>query len=342
MNTPLNILICSYLEDPLVERIRAHPGVEVLNAPELLPLPRYPCEHHGVPRDLDEVARARWREMLASADVCFDFDWEDPARTVERAPRLRWIQATSAGIGQVMTDSGLSARAITVTTTAGIHGTPLAEWVLTGLLHFVKDVPDLQARKAAHRWERTAMKSLAGRRALVVGLGNVGRRIAASLVALGVEVWGAGRPGRTYDVPGLTRVGTTADLGALLEQCDVVVLACPLTAETAGLLGRVELALLPPAAIVVNVSRGQVIDEAALVDALSERRLLGAVLDVAATEPLPADSPLWDLNNVLLSPHSASTVESENAALVELFLDNLDRFLAGTPLRNLFRADLGY
>lgn len=108
MHNPLRILICSYLEAPLVERIHTHPGVEVLNAPELLPVPRYPCEHHGVPRELDEAGRTRWRAMLASAEDCFDFDWEDPARLDERAPRLRWVQATSSGIGQVMADSGLS------------------------------------------------------------------------------------------------------------------------------------------------------------------------------------------------------------------------------------------
>jgi glyoxylate/hydroxypyruvate reductase A len=342
MSQPHRILICSYLEEELVERIRSHSGTEVINAPELLPVPEFPCDHGGPRRELDAGGQARWREFLASADVCFDFDWQDPARLPERAPDLRWIQATSAGIGQFMQRTGLASSSIRVTTAAGVHAAPLAEWVLTGVLHFVKDVPDLQARQAAHRWERTTIGSLSGRRALIVGLGSIGRRVTASLAALGVEVWGAGRPGHTYEIAGLSRVGTTDDLAALLPHCDIVVLACPLTPGTLRLVGAEELALLPPGAIVVNVSRGQVIDEPALVEALQAHRLLGAVLDVVAAEPLAADSALWDLDNVLLSPHSASTLVTENATLVDLFLDNLDRLVAGAPLRNEFHAEQGY
>jgi glyoxylate/hydroxypyruvate reductase A len=342
MPQPVRILVCSYLEGPLVDRIRAHPAVEVMDAPELLPVPRFPCDHHGAHRHLDEADVARWRELLGSADVCFDFDWEDPARLAERAPALRWIQASSAGIGQFMARTGLASTGVAVTTAAGVHAAPLAEWVLTGVLHFVKDVPDLQARQREHRWDRMAVRSLAGRRALVVGLGSIGRRTVAVLAALGVEVWGAGRPGRSYDVPGLTRIGSTAGLAELLPAVDIVVLACPLTPETLGLLGRTELELLPAGAIVVNVARGPVVDEEALIDALRSRHLLGAALDVTAVEPLSADSPLWDLDNVLLCPHSASTLETENASLVDLFLDNLDRFLGGTPLRNRYHPDQGY
>jgi glyoxylate/hydroxypyruvate reductase A len=342
MNQPVRILVCSYLEGPLVDRIRAHGGVEVLDAPELLPIPRYPCDHHGNHRDLDRAALDRWGELLGEAEVCFDFDWEDPSRLPQRAPHLRWIQATSAGIAQFMSRTGLDSSPIVATTAAGVHAAPLAEWVLTGVLHFVKNVPDLQARQAAHRWERMAIGSLAGRRALVVGLGHVGSRVAVTLASLGVEVWGAGRPGGSYSIPELARIGSTADLAELLPHCDIIVLACPLTPDTLGLVGGPEMALLPTGAILVNVARGQVVDEPALIEALRSRRLAGAVLDVATVEPLPVDSPLWDLDNVLVCPHSASTLATENATLVDLFLDNLDRFSAGQPLRNLFRAERGY
>ncbi len=342
MTDPLRILVCSYLEGHLVDRIRAEPGVEVLDAPELLPVPRYACDHHGGTPDLADADRSRWAGLLASADVCFDFDWEDPDRLHGRAPDLRWVQATSAGIGQFLARTGLDSTPIAFTTAAGVHAAPLAEWVLTGVLHLVKDVPDLQRRQAAHRWERLAIGSLAGRRALVVGLGRVGRQVAASLGALGVEVWGAGRPGRPYDVPELARIGATDALDELLPHSDILVLACPLTRETLGLIGPAELALLPEGAVVVNVARGRVVDEPGLVEALRSGRLLGAALDVAATEPLPDSSPLWDLPNVLLCPHSASTLVTENATLVELFLDNLGRFRAGAPLRNLYEAGRGY
>jgi glyoxylate/hydroxypyruvate reductase A len=342
MHNPLHILVCSYLEADQVDRIRAVAGVEVTSVPELLPVPRFPCDHHGARPELDDAGRSRWASLLEAADVCFDIDWDDPAALPARAPRLRWVQASSAGIGQFMVRTGLAASAISFTTAAGVHAAPLAEFALSGVLHFVKDVPDLQERRRARTWDRTAVGSLAGRRLLVVGLGHIGRRVATTFAGLGVEVWGAGRPGQTYDVAALTRTATTDDLAALLPHCDIVVLAVPLTPATDGLIGAAELAALPDRAILVNVARGSVVDEPAMIDALASRRLLGAVLDVTAREPPPGDSPLWELPNVLLCPHSASTLVTENATLVDLFLDNLERFRAGAPLRNLYRAELGY
>jgi glyoxylate/hydroxypyruvate reductase len=128
----------------------------------------------------------------------------------------------------------------------------------------------------------------------------------------------------------------------MLPGCDILVLCCALTPETEGVIGRAELALLPEHAIVVNIGRGQLVDEEAMIEALRGGRLGAAVLDVARVEPLPQGSPLWDLDNVLISPHSASTVATENAALVELFLENLQRFRSGAPMRNRYRADRGY
>jgi phosphoglycerate dehydrogenase-like enzyme len=314
----------------------------VLNAPELLPQPRYASDHTGSRRDLDEAGLRRWRRLLAQAEVCFDFDWDQPEMLPERATKLRWIQATSAGIGGFMDRTGLSASSITVTTAAGVHAVPLSEWVLTGVLHFVKEIPLLQARQREHRWQRTAVGALAGRRAVVVGLGHVGRRVAHVLAALGVEVWGAGRQGGSYDGAGLARVGSTAALAGMLPGCDILVLCSPLTPETEGIIGRAELTLLPEHAIVVNIGRGQLVDEEAMIEALRARRLGGAVLDVARVEPLPQDSPLWNLDNVLICPHSASTFANENAALVELFLENLQLFRSGGPMRNQYRADRGY
>jgi glyoxylate/hydroxypyruvate reductase len=342
MSTQLKVLVCSYFEESLIERIRLHEGIDVINVPELLPVPRFPCDHHGAARELSSSEMARWKELMATAEVCLDFDWSDPISLPLDAPRLRWIQATSSGIGAFMTSSGLASSDVLVSTAAGIHATPLAEWVLTGVLHFVKGVPDLLDGQRAHRWERTAVRSLAGKRAIIVGLGNVGRAAGAALRALGVEIWGAGRPGHTYETPGFSRFTTTDRLAEVLPECDIVVLACPLTSDTVGLLGAEEIALLSREAIIVNVSRGQVINEEALIDALEHRRLCGAALDVAATEPLPVGSKLWDLDNVLICPHSASTLTTENEALTDLFLDNLDRFLTGMPLHNLYQADRGY
>jgi phosphoglycerate dehydrogenase-like enzyme len=143
-------------------------------------------------------------------------------------------------------------------------------------------------------------------------------------------------------VVGVTRTGVAADLQELLRSCDIMALACPLTPETFRLIGAAELAALGPDGILVNISRGAVVDESALINALRERAIRGAVLDVAEVEPLAAESPLWDLGNVLISPHSASTLATENTVLVDLFLRNLALFQAGEPLINRYDPVRGY
>jgi glyoxylate/hydroxypyruvate reductase len=341
----LTIVIGSYLEADLVARIEAAPSVaHVGYEPDLLPVPRYRCDHNGRRRDLSEGDLDRWRSIAATADVFFDFDWLDPAGMADLAKngRLRWVQATSAGIGAFMQRTGLDRSGLTATTAGGIHAIPLAEFAVMGALHFVKGVPDLRERQQARHWERYTTRQLAGQRALVVGLGGVGRRVAASFAALGVEVWGLGRDGRSYEVDGVTRVITRRELDETLPSIDVVVLACPLTEETEGLFGRRQLELLPRRAVLVNVARGQVVDQQALIDQLRAGRLGGACLDVFATEPLPVDSPLWAMDNVIVSPHSASTVATENAALTDLFIDNLGRFADGRLLRNRYEPADGY
>jgi glyoxylate/hydroxypyruvate reductase A len=336
------VLISTYLEPEYVGRIEAVDGVEVLYQPDLLPAPRYGNDHGGVRPELSEEDRERWLGLLGRAEVAFDFDWWAPAALLANAPRLRWVQATSAGIGGFVQRYGLADGDLVMTTAAGVHAAPLAEFALTGALHFVKDVPGLQRSQAAHHWQRHVSGQLSGRTATVVGLGSIGRQVARVFDQLGVRVTGIGRPGRDYQLPQSIRLRSTAELDAVLPGTDVLVLACPLTPETENLIDADRIALLPPGAVLVNVARGQVVDEPALTAALVAGRLAGAALDVFAVEPLPPGSPLWDLPNVLVSPHSASTAAAENALLTDLFLDNLHRYRAGQPLRNVYRRDLGY
>jgi phosphoglycerate dehydrogenase-like enzyme len=343
MTDSLTIVIGSYLEPDLVGRIQAaQPANRVIYEPDLLPAPRYRCDHSAPPRDLSSADLERWRSLTGQADIFFDFDWLDPAGMAARNGRLRWIQASSAGIGGFMPRTGLDRAPITVTTAGGIHAVPLAEFALMGALHFIKGVPDLRQRQQARHWERYTTRQLAGERALVVGLGGMGRQVVATFAALGVEVIGLGRDGRTYDVPGLRRVIYREDLEAVLPEAGILILCCPLTPQTYGLIGRKQLALLPPRAVLVNIARGQVVDQEALIDALAAGQLAGACLDVFTPEPLRGDSPLWGMGNVLVSPHSASTVATENALLTDLFIDNLDRFTTGRPLRNRYESDRGY
>lgn len=324
----VDVLIATSLEPELVPLIEAvDPRLRVHYHPDLLPVPRFPSDHDGIKPKLDPL---RWGELLARAEIMYGLDWVDPGGMPKACPRLSWVQGTSAGMGGYLARHGLLDVDFTITTAAGVHGLPLAEFALTGVLHFVKDVPGLLDRKAERRWKRHTSSHLAGRRALVVGTGGIGREVGALFTAIGVHVRGLGSG------------ATDADLDRALPDTDVLVLACPLTERTAGLISRERLALLPAHAIVVNLARGLVVDETALLDALRAGTLGGACLDVVHTEPLPPDSPVWDAPNLLLSPHSASNVVEENSRIVDLFTDNLRRYLVGEPLRNVFDAERGY
>lgn len=339
----VHVLVASPLEPEHVARIEAAgPRVSVLYEPDLLPVPRYPCDHTGVPRSLSPAGLDRWAALRQRADVSFDFDWQAPGDMAANCPRLRWVQGTSAGIGGFLDRTGLAATPLVFTTAAGVHAIPLAEFALLGLLYFAKDMPLLARRQRQRHWQRLAVGQLAGRRALLVGLGGTGRAVARLLAAAGVEVTGMTRTPRHRDAPGVASFVTQDQLGAVLPAVDALVLACPLTEQTRHLIAARELALMRPGAVLVNISRGQVVDEDALTAALSSGHLGGACLDVFETEPLPASSPLWQLENVIISPHSASTVATENHLLTELFTDNLQRWLAGRPLRNLYDRTAGY
>ncbi len=341
------VLIASYLEPELVETIRAAWDGEVLYEPALLPRPRYKADHGGEKPALDSDGEQRWRDLLARAEICFDFDWWQPGRLRQNAPRLRWVQATSAGIGGFIQRYGLDQGEVIFTTAAGTHAVPLTEFALTGALYLIRGVPDLLGRQRRHHWERYTAASLAGRRVTVVGLGAIGRTAAATFASLGTTVTGVARPGGSRPVIAGVTVMDTDQLDAVLPATDVLILTTPLTPATIGLLDRRRLELLPDGAVIVNIARGPVIDTSALAGVLADGlpgggRLGGAALDVTDPEPLPADSPLWDRADVLISPHSASTVATENETLTRLFLDNLERWRAGQPLRNRYRPELGY
>jgi phosphoglycerate dehydrogenase-like enzyme len=279
---------------------------------------------------------------LAQADVLFDFDWEDPAHLLDHAPNLRWIQASGAGIGERVRQIGLPRDRILLTTSAGVHAGPLAEFALMAILYFAKDVPRLLEWQAKHHWERYCVRELAGSRALVLGLGGVGRRIAELYAALGIDVTGMRRSEADPLPLGVKRLIRRDLLDEVLCETDYLVIAVPYTRETHRLIDARRLSLLPPSAVLVNVGRGKVIDEPALIAALQDGRLHGAALDVFDQEPLPPESPLWGMPNILLSPHSTSIVERESERIVDLFIENLRRYMDGRPLLNRFDYERGY
>jgi phosphoglycerate dehydrogenase-like enzyme len=224
---------------------------------------------------------------------------------------------------------------VLVTNAAGIHAQALAEFVLLGALYFAKEMPRLEAWKAKREWVRFCGFELAGSRMLLIGLGGAGARVAQLCSAIGIEVIGHRRTATTPP-SGVHRMVTSDQIDAELPNTDYLVLIAPDTAETKNMFDRRRLALLPSRAVVINIGRGTLIDEPAMIEMLQDGRLRGAALDVFAKEPLPADSPFWTMPNVIVSPHSASTVVQENERIVDLFIDNLHRYLDGRPLVNVF------
>lgn len=340
---PVRVVICSPLDPRHVDRIRGvDPRLEVLFRPTFLSTPRYASDHGGPLPELTPEQDREWHEMLASAEIAFDFDAREPGRVNENFPVLRWIQATSAGVGQYFTRWPLDLTRVTVTTAKGVHADPLSEFVIAALLYFTKDIPALQRWQRDHHWSRYATRGLAGQRSLVVGLGHIGSRTAEKLAALGVEVIGAVRPNGTRSGPGVSRVVEFDRIIDVIGEVHSVVLTCPLTDLTRGLISAECIAAMRSDAVIVNIARGQVVDEHAMIAELQAGALGGAALDVSSVEPLPDDSPLWDLPNVLISPHSASTVADENDRIVDIFCENLRRYLDGRPLVNAYDPTLGY
>lgn len=332
------VLVASWLDSGHAGRIAAaEPDrIELIYEPELLPTTRYEADHHGPPRVLTDGQRRRWQEHLGRAEISFEFDWERPEELLNRAPRLRWVQSTSSGIGPLIEHLGLSGSPLIITNAAGIHAQPLAEFVLLTALYFAKEMPRLNAWKVERHWERICEQEVLGSRMTLIGLGRVGSRIAELSSALGMQVTGHRRTIGGPTPPGVQRVVDAAGLDTVLPDTDILVIAAPDTPQTANLVDRRRLSLLPANAIVVNVGRGSLIDEQAMIEMLRDGRLRGAGLDVFAEEPLPADNPLWAMPNVIVSPHSASTAVKENDRLVDLFIDNLHRYLDGRPLVNVF------
>lgn len=343
---PVNVLIASYLEPEHIARIRAvDDRLNIVYAPELLAPPRYPADHtNTITRSPED--EARWRALLAEAEVLFDFDHTNRADLPDLAPRLRWVQATSAGIGQFVARTDYFARMpnTVFTTASGVHSQPLAEFCAMAMLMFSRNLWQMQYLQAERRWERFGATDLAGRTLAVVGVGRIGVAVARLGQALGMHVLGVKRTieGVTPAGVGCDELYGPQDLPAVLRRAEYLVLITPHTSETEHMIGAAELALLPPGAVLINIGRGSLIDEDALIAALQSGQLGGAALDVFATEPLPADSPLWNMPNVLVSPHSGSTSDRENARLTDLFCDNLQRYLAGAPLRNVLNPKTLY
>jgi len=276
---------------------------------------------------------------------------------LQKASSLRWVQVDSAGVNHLH-NTPLWHSDITITSANGIHAIQIAEHVLMGLLALGHHLPQMQRLQQAHQWGHHNFQppfELRGATLGIVGYGAIGREVARLASAFGMRILATKQPGRPTTFDGWTSANTgdptgslperyysLEELSVMLAESDAVVLAVPLTERTRHVIGSDELAVMPPHALLVNIGRGALIDQEALIKALQEGRIGGAALDVTDPEPLPPESPLWNIDNVIITPHVSGGSAHYNDRVVELFTENLRRYLHDEPLLNIVQRELGY
>ncbi len=312
--------------------------------------------------DLSAAARALVRTALADVELelavdpgepdlgreaTVDLVWHqfgDPARlrrVLDANPALAWLHTSAAGIDSLRDAIGDRPR-LTVTHGAGIAATPIAEFVLACLLAHVKRLPDLAAQHRERRWEVLPLRELADLLVVVVGLGTIGSGVTERLAPFGAHVVGVRRHPERRPPAGVARVVGLEDLGRACAGADALILAVPLTPTTGRLVGPAVLSALAPGSVVINVARGALLDEAALLAGLAVGRPAAAYLDALAEEPLPSSSPLWTAPGVLVTPHTSWSSPHFEERSAALFADQVRRWLDGRPLRNVVDQALGY
>ena len=282
------------------------------------------------------------REALPAAEVLlgWKFAADDITHAFDHAHRLRWIQWAGAGVDAALFPA-LVESDITLTNVRGVFDQAMAEYTLGMILAFAKDFRGTDTLQRERTWSHRLTEPVAGTRALVVGAGSIGRAIARALRAAGIEVEGVGRTARAGD-PDFGRVHGNRELDRRLGSADWVVLITPLTEQTRGMFDAARFAAMKPTARFFNLGRGALVDEPAMIEALGNGVIAGAGLDVFAEEPLPTASPLWEMENVLVSPHMSGDFHGHRVAMAEVFIENFRRYRAGEPLLNVVDKRLGF
>jgi phosphoglycerate dehydrogenase-like enzyme len=317
---------------PIVGVFCAEPGeiLEVLRRELPDDIPILVCDRHdGIDEIIDDV------DVLLAYK--FGREYPFPRDRILEAPRLQWVQLDAAGADHIAPYAGSD---VIVTRASGIHGEIMAQYVIATLVHRLWDFPRLLRQQSEHVWEKYEVPTLVGRTMGVVGVGQVGSTIGARARDLGMRLLGVRRSGEP--VEGFEEIVPTDRMKEVLRRSDVVVVCLPLTPETRHVIGVEEQQAMRPDTIFVNVSRGGVVDDAALLEHLKQGGLGAAILDVFEEEPLPATSGFWDLPEVLVTPHISSEVAGWELSVVSRFLDNFIRWREGRALRDVVDPELGY
>jgi len=278
-------------------------------------------------------------QKCASFEVFLGFSLD---AWIDKLPNLKWAQLASAGVDRVLKSTAVMKRDVILTNASGVHAIPISEHILSFMFAFARNLPRHMRSQVAGKWERLAeIKELEGTTVGLIGVGKIGEKTAEKAKALNMKVLGVRRnPQRTSSF--VDRMYGPEGLHKVLARSDWVVVAAVGTAETHGLIGEPELAVMKKSAVVINIARGSVIQEKALIQALQENRIAGAGLDVFEKEPLSESSPLWQMPNVIITPHVAGGTPHYVDRLIDIFVENLKRYQAGDPLINVVDKELGY
>jgi len=356
MGDPIEVTIAMPLDDDLVAKVRAaSPAVNVTHLSrsqrfvyrEGRPLWGGYREPPAPEDESEEEARAALASILGETEVLLT-NQILPGNIVAMGPKLKWVQLTSAGVDSLIDHEIVRAPAVTVTTASGIHATTISEYIIGAMITFAKNFPKAMRSQEERTWAPYWPQELEEATVGIVGLGAIGRRTAELSKALRMRVLAMRRSctrrmsGDEAGEAAVDEMFPPADLHALLSECDYVVLTLPLTSESRGLIGEAEIAAMKPNAVIVNISRGSVIDQVALIRALREGRIAGAALDVTTPEPLPSDHELWHVENVMITPHISGGTPRYMERAIDLFCENLGRYARGDALHNVVDASRGY
>ena len=321
MSDPTAIL---HLDDPepaLAVASERHPGISFFG-----------CDSYdGLSAKIDETGASVVYSVRFAGTQGF------PREALVENGQVKWVSVGGSGTDHL--HPWVTER-VTVTNAAGVAAGMMAEYAIGCILNFSLDLPGFRRAQAERRWVAGRVTPIEGQTLLIVGLGQTGQAIAARASTLGVRV--IGLRARPSPVPHVETVLPVSELDAVLPVADAIAICVPLLESTRGLIGRGQIGKMKTGAVLVDVSRGGVVDQAALADALRSGHLKGAALDVFETEPLPPESPFWEMENVIVTPHCSSVYDGWELKSVEMFCDNLTRYRAGQPLMNLVDPERGY
>jgi phosphoglycerate dehydrogenase-like enzyme len=318
------------LGDALLQKIReVDPSIRVTDASALV----------AGEREGDAKSKAKLDALLADAEVIAGF--APPQNILKRAPNLKWIQLMSAGADGIARTEIWQSN-ITITGVSGIHATPISEYVLGMMLQFTKKFPHYLRMKEKHQYQRITPQLLRGQTVGIIALGHIGREVARLAKAFGMKVLAVDELRGTRPARNVDEMLPMNQLKRLFTESDFVVSCVPLTPKTSKLIGEKELRAMKPTAYLINISRGGIVDEDALIRALDEKWIAGAGLDVTAIEPLPSTSRLWDFDDVVLTPHVSGAQEDYLVLGTEIFCENIKRYLKGKKMKNIIIRERGY